>query len=307
MKRLLAAAAVLTVAVSVVALAARTWWFFDLFTHFRVQILVVQGILIVAFAFRPGWHWCGGLAGCALLNVALLLPQLTPRAAPPAAGPALSVLTVNVQARNDEHAGLLRSIAETNPDVLLFVEFTARWGEHIASLGAQYPHQFRLPRSDNFGIALLSRYPLESARELQLGATAAIDAVLVAPAGRVRLIGVHLMPPVSRTGAAERNAQLATLAAYIDKHDDPLVVTGDFNLSPYSPHYGAWLAHTGLVDARPRYGLGFTWPSFFPPLGIRIDHCLVSDELVVADYHRLARFGSDHYPILVKLSRRQPT
>jgi endonuclease/exonuclease/phosphatase (EEP) superfamily protein YafD len=306
-KGVLAAAAVFSVTASILALAARTWWFFDLITHFSVQILLFQGLLIAAFAFRRDWRWCGGLAAGGLLNVWVLLPQLVPSAPSPAVGPTLTVLTVNVQARNDQHAGLLGSIEETGPDVLLLVEFTTRWGEHITSLGEQYPHQFRLPTSGSFGIALLSRFPFESARELQLGATTAIDAVLAVPGGNVRLIGVHLIPPVSRAGSDERNAQLATLAALADNRGEPLVITGDFNLSPYSPHYRAWIARTGFVPARPRYGLSFTWPSYFPPLWIPIDHCMVSDELIVAGYRRLAHFGSDHYPILVTLARRQPT
>jgi endonuclease/exonuclease/phosphatase family metal-dependent hydrolase len=58
---------------------------------------------------------------------------------------------------------------------------------------------------------------------------------------------------------------------------------------------------TGLRDPRAEFGLGFTWPTFFPLLGIPIDHCLVSADLGVAQYRRLADFGSDHYPVLARL------
>lgn len=305
MKQALGMLAALSIGVSVLALAGQFWWVFDLFAHFRVQLLAAQVLLVAAFLLRRDWRWSGALLVCALVNAIPLGPYLwrSAQAAPDGAG--ITLLTVNVQARNEASDQLLRIIAETRPDVLLLIEFTPRWGEHIVGLNADYPHQVRVPRAGNFGIALLSRYPFATARELQLGATAAIDAALKMPGGTFRLVGVHLAPPVSAAGARERNAQLAALGELAESRHQPLLITGDFNLSPYSPHFGELLERTGLSDARAGRGLDFTWPTFFPLLGIPIDHCLVSDELAVAEYRRLGRFGSDHYPILVKLVRRQ--
>jgi endonuclease/exonuclease/phosphatase (EEP) superfamily protein YafD len=302
-KRALATLAALSIGASVVAMAGGFWWVFDLFAHFRVQLLAAQIVLIAAFAFRRNWRWSSALIACALLNAAPLGPYLWPGAEVAVDGSGITLLAANVQARNDAPDRLLELVAKTRPDLLLLVEFTPRWGAHIAALDAQYPYQIRVPRTDNFGIALLSRHPFAAARELQLGATIAIDAVVEGPGGTLRLLGVHLMPPVTAAGARERNAQLAALAALAESRHEPLLIAGDFNLSPYSPHFVALLERARLSDARAGRGLDFTWPSFFPPLGIPIDHCLVSEDLVVAEYRRLQRVGSDHYPILVKLAR----
>jgi endonuclease/exonuclease/phosphatase (EEP) superfamily protein YafD len=184
---------------------------------------------------------------------------------------------------------------------VLAVEFTDAWGERLASLSAEYPYEIRHARHDAFGIALFSRYPVERASELTLETTAAIDARIAAPRGDVRIIGVHLRPPMTRAWAEERNAQLAALAAHIAGIDEPLAVLGDFNISPYSPYFSDWLAATKLRDAREGLGFEFTWPTFFPLLGIPIDYCVVSDGLSVAQYMRLPAFGSDHYPVLARL------
>jgi endonuclease/exonuclease/phosphatase (EEP) superfamily protein YafD len=252
------------------------------------------------FAARRAYVWCGALAACAALNVAPLLPYVwgTPDAR---VAPTLTVLAVNVQARNPESAALLEIIAREDPDVVLFIEFTKRWAERLAPLASRYPHRYELPRDDAFGIALFSRHPLESAHEARLGTTDAIDARVATPRGTVRFIGVHLRPPFTAGWAHERNSELLALAAHIDGNDEPLVVAGDFNMSPYSPYLASFLAVTGLRDARAEFGLGVTWPTFFPLLGIPIDHCLVSNDLGVAQYRRLPAFGSDHYPVLAQL------
>jgi endonuclease/exonuclease/phosphatase (EEP) superfamily protein YafD len=282
-------------------LGARFTWVFDLFTHFRIQLIAALAVLIVSFAIQRAYRWCASLGICAAINVVPLVPYLPLGDASGAAAPTLSLLAVNVRYRNSEYANLLASIAEADPDVVLVVEFTAQWGEHLVSLAAKYPYQIRHPQPDAFGIALYSRHPLESASELTLVASVAIDARVATPRGNVRVIGVHLRPPMSRALAHERNAQLTALATHVATIDEPLAVLGDFNITPYSPHFTDWLAATGLHDARKGRRLDLTWPTFFPPLGIPIDYCLVRDGLTVAQYARLPDFGSDHYPVLARL------
>jgi endonuclease/exonuclease/phosphatase (EEP) superfamily protein YafD len=300
-KRGLAVVGAVTMAVALLPFAAKLAWVFDLFTHFRIQIVTALVALIVTFAFRRAYRWCAALGVCAAINAVPLLPYLRLDDTSIATAPTLSLLVVNVRYRNSEHAGLLESIARTDPDVVLVVEFSERWGEHLASLAAEYPHVIRHPRRNAFGIALYSRYPLAPASELMLETAPAIDARVAAPRGTVRLIGVHLWPPMTRARAHERNAQLEALTTHVAAIDEPLAVLGDFNVSPYSPYFTDWLAATGLHDVRSGLGLDFTWPTFFPLLGIPIDHCLVSDGLTVAQYARLPAFGSDHYPFLVRL------
>jgi endonuclease/exonuclease/phosphatase (EEP) superfamily protein YafD len=299
-KRLLAVVGSIAIAASLVPLAARLSWVFELFTHFRVQLVVGLIVLGLVFGVRRAYVWCGALAACAAVNAAPLMPYLGP-GDPDGRAPTLTVLVANVRAVNTEHAGLLASIAAENPDVVLIVEFTPAWDERLTPLAARYPHRFTMARRDAFGIALYSRHPLEEAHDAALGATATIDARVLAPRGTVRLIGVHLRPPMSPRSARERDTELTALAQHVANIAEPRVVLGDFNMTPYSPYFADFLEITGLRDPRAQFGLGFTWPTFFPVLGIPIDHCLVSPDLGVAQYRRLPGFGSDHYPVVAQL------
>jgi endonuclease/exonuclease/phosphatase (EEP) superfamily protein YafD len=302
-KRALAVIGAVTISAALLPLAARVAWVFELFTHFRVQLIAALAVLIVIFALRRAYRWCAALGVSAAINVMPLIPYLPLGGASGTDAPTLSLMAVNVQYNNSEHAGLLASIAETDPDVVVVVELTARWEEHLASLAAKYPYQIRYPQADAFGVALYSRHPLETASELVLASTVAIDARIVTPRGNLRVIGVHLRPPKSRALAHERNMQLTALATHVAAIDEPLAVLGDFNISPYSPYFTDWVTATGLHDARQGQGLGFTWPTFLPLLGVPIDHCLVRDGLTVAQYARLPAFGSDHYPVIARLAQ----
>ena len=299
MKRALAVAGAVAMIAALLPLAARLAWVFDLFTHFRVQLIAALVALIVVFAVRRAYRWCLALGVSAAINAVPLVPYLSLAAAPVAAMPTLSLLAVNVRYDNSESTNLLASIAEADPDVVLLVEFTDDWRARLASLSAGYPYSILHPRHDAFGIALYSRYPLEAASELTLETTVAIDARVAAPRGSVHVVGVHLRAPTSRARAHERNVQLEALARHVAAIDEPLAVLGDLNISPYSPYFTDLLAASGLRDARS--SVDFTWPTFFPLLGIPIDHCLVSDGLAVAQYARLPAFGSDHYPVLARL------
>ena len=112
---------------------------------------------------------------------------------------------------------------------------------------------------------------------------------------------MHLAPPTHPALAAERGRQLDALRALSATIDAPLAIAGDFNLTPYSPHFTDWLSDTGLRDGRAGRRPGLTWPTFLPLLGIPIDHCIVSPNVRVAAFRRLPAFGSDHYPIVVEL------
>jgi endonuclease/exonuclease/phosphatase (EEP) superfamily protein YafD len=121
------------------------------------------------------------------------------------------------------------------------------------------------------------------------------------PAGDVTLLSVHLRAPMRPRLAAQRNRQLQILADLSTRVEGPLVVAGDFNLTPFSPYFSDWLASTRLRDSRAEAGYSASWPTFLPLIGIPIDHCFVTDDFAVVDLRRLPAFGSDHYPVLAHL------
>ena len=281
-------------------LAARLWWGIELLSHFRVQYLAVAlplTIATLAFGKRMPALLLAvtiGLNAWPLLSYAPLAREFRD-------GFRFDVLNVNVNARNRDRAAILRSITAAGPDLALVVELTPEIDRALLALEDDYPHRLTIPATHNFGIGVLSRYPLEHARALSLSGTAAIDARVELPYGTVRFVGVHLAPPTSRDMAATRNRQLDELAALAGRIEEPLIVCGDFNLTPYSPFFSQFTGETGLRDTRLRLGLGSSWPTGMPLLRIPIDHCLVRGPIEAESVERMERIGSDHYPVRVRL------
>lgn len=309
------AAAVALLAATAASLAGRVWWGFELLSHFRLQYVAAAIPLCAVLVAVRRPRWCAAVALAAVPNVLPVLPYLTSSGAAHATGvPApgrvavnetliepLRVMAVNVEWRNASAERLLSTIETESPDVVVVVELNAAWVERLRPLHEEYPHRLLVPADGAFGIGLFSRRPLAGARALSLAGAPAIDARIAAPGGALRLVGVHLRPPTTAAGAAERNRQLDALAKIADDTDAPLAVCGDFNLTPYSPVFADWAARTGLRDARAGSGLGMSWPTFLPILGIPIDHCVLSAQVGVTAFRRLPAFGSDHYPIAVEL------
>ncbi|MFS8608174.1 MAG: endonuclease/exonuclease/phosphatase family protein [Gammaproteobacteria bacterium] len=294
-------AAVVLVAVTLAALAARFWWGFELFSHFRLQYFAAQFPLALVLAMLGRRRFAAVVALAAVPNVLPLAPYLSPGAQAAANGRTLEVVAVNVEWRNPHAKALLATLEAESPDVIVVVELTDTWVERLRPVVERYPHRLLAPERGAFGIGLLSRYPLEDARAFPLETTTAIDARIAAPGGPLRLIGVHLRPPMTAADAAERHRQLDHLAALVAERNEPTAICGDFNLTPYSPEFTDFARRTGMRDARAGRGPGITWPTSLPILGIPIDHCLVSPEIGVAGFRRLAAFGSDHYPIAAGL------
>jgi endonuclease/exonuclease/phosphatase (EEP) superfamily protein YafD len=282
---------------------ATLWWGFELFAHFRVQY-VFACILLAGLAIAANKRWFAvALVIAAALNARPLLPYLPSASGsePTTAGFTFDVLSINVDAGNMAYETIADAVRAADADVVAIVELTAELDQTLLALADRYPHRFMASANGNFGIGVLSRYPLRAAGEISTGPTSAIDSVVELPSGPIRLIAAHLYPPVGRRMAEIRNRQLDQLAAYVNGIEEPLVICGDFNLSPYSPFFDRFTEAADLRDVRLRQGLGFSWPSFFPPAGIPIDHCLIRGPLAVKSIERLDRFGSDHYPVQVSL------
>jgi len=217
----------------------------------------------------------------------------------------LNVVAVNVSYRQFSARRLLEILGEAAPDVLLLVEFTPHAAEVLAALDTRFPYTFKLPAEGPYGIAIWSRFELESAATFQLGPVPAIEARVRSPAGLFTLLGVHLSAPTSPRRAAQRDQELELLAARRAGIDGPVVVAGDFNVTPYSPFYTDWLAATGLTDTRLHRTLSASWPAVLPIFfGIPIDHVAVSDEFAILGHRRLPNFDSDHYGIVAELALR---
>jgi endonuclease/exonuclease/phosphatase (EEP) superfamily protein YafD len=76
----------------------------------------------------------------------------------------------------------------------------------------------------------------------------------------------------------------------------PVVVAGDFNMTPFSTRFGTLLQEARL--RRAKGGLNTTWPTQLTPMGFSLDHILVGKGIGSAVMRTGSRLGSDHLPVV---------
>ncbi len=152
----------------------------------------------------------------------------------------------------------------------------------------------------DYGVALLSRLPIEAARRIPLVAggafepRVAIDATVCAGSERLRVVAVHVdfLP-----WAAAANAR--TLAEALDSEPgEPTVVAGDLNMGP-GEEAPSIFTRRGFVDVVGRFDEGPTFEG-----GQRLDYVLVDPSLAsdAGPAMREESTASDHFPVIADLS-----
>ncbi len=282
-------------------LAGQWHWILDLFAHFRWQYLPVA-IAVIVLARRQrcrGLLWAG--FATLLLNTALIAQvalQSRPEATALAPDFALRVLTINVLGSNPDKQAVVDHIRAADADIVFLAEADAAWVQALAPLDATYPHQLLHPRPDSFGLALISRIPLEApqVRHLSPDARPTAIATLTHHGRRLLFVGMHPPPPMGAALAAVRDAQIAALGNLAAQAPVPVIAAGDFNATPWSAPMRR-LAERGIG----LHGQPGAWRSTWmkgTPLGIPIDHVLTSAPLWVESRQVGPDVGSDHRPVL---------
>ena len=286
-------------------------WLLDLCSHFRWQGTVVCLVALAWAAWRKRRWVMGAALLTLLLNAALIVH---PGRAAPAGSPApdfhLKIISFNVLTSNGNHAGVLNWLQQTDADIIFLMEVDHIWAKALRPLLTTHPHHLIQPRSDNFGLALYSRPPLEKAGFLDSDALHSegtpepdlcMDSIEVRlkTSGRAWIfIGTHPVPPMGGAYASARDRQLRALSQHIAKTGLPVLVAGDLNASPWSHGFRQLTAGGMLLPTpgawKPTWRVG----SLF---AIPIDHALAMPPLVVKSRIIGPDLGSDHRPQLLGL------
>ncbi|MCM2311431.1 MAG: endonuclease/exonuclease/phosphatase family protein [Steroidobacteraceae bacterium] len=285
------------------ALLAPLGWPFELFSHFRVQYLAAA----LALAALLTWRRRAVPAVLALvIAVWHALPALSPShavaQAPDCAGPAFTVATVNVRYSNTRPEAFRAWLAKQPADFLLIQEVTPAWAVELEAQSA-YPYRYVLTRDDPYGLAVLSRWPVESVTRIDLAGDGLPSVAGVVDVGgqRIRFLGLHTHWPITPDLAAARDEALQGAAQLVLAADLPVVMLGDLNLTPDAPMFERLVGQAGLRDVMQGRGWQPTWRAGFWPLALRIDHILVSPGLCVEAAAVGPPIGSDHRPVVARL------
>jgi endonuclease/exonuclease/phosphatase (EEP) superfamily protein YafD len=284
------------------AMLGRHAWPLDLFSHFRVQYaLLFLIVAIVLFALRSPLLGALSAVGAVFAAIPIDSYMGVQTARAETGSPGFRVVQFNTWFRNRDYAEIGSFLEKMQPDVIVLEERTRQEAQRLGEFLPSYPYSYNEPRPH--GVVIFARWPIASAESLPLAEGGVLAArVTLDWRGRpITVLGAHLHWPLGSTNSRLRNAELAGLATLAAARTEPLIVAGDFNITPWSAHFRAALERSGLTDSAAGHGLAPSWPAQFPPLGIRIDHCWVSRHWRSTDVRLGPSLGSDHLPLIADL------
>lgn len=181
----------------------------------------------------------------------------------------------------------------------MFRDQAARLAQALAMnlvFGATRDRRPGTPGHGEFGLAILSRFPLSAPDFRLLPGTLEQRGVLLAwaetPCGRVPVACTHL--GLSRS---DRESQLAEVLAWLPRRDD-LIVLGDFNTEPDAPELTGIRAI--LADLQEACGMGQMGTYPYHGKTVRIDFVFAGPRWQPLNCWVWPDKASDHYPVLAE-------
>jgi len=290
----------------IAALLGRLAWLLDLFAHFRVQYAALFVLFAVVLMLLRRFSIAVVAAVGFGVSVVPLLPYVVGEPVSSAVASTreqtFRLVSFNVWYRNRDIARIAEYIEKSQADAVVLLELSEPQANMLLPLLPTYPH-YHMDTS-RMGAAVFTKWPLLSAESVPLSEGGAVaERIMIDWRGTpVTVLGVHLNWPIGPRSSEYRNQELDTVVALGKAQRGPLLVAGDFNLTPWSEYFGDALEQSGLHDAAVGFGLARSWPAQFAPLGIRIDHCLLSRHWSARSTTIGPELGSDHLPLVADVS-----
>lgn len=281
--------------IMVAQLSAWTWYG-ELCVHWTLHGAVA--LLPAMVVFRRDARW--GRLLFILLIVAVLpwvQASWTPRAelvGTPIAQ--ATIATANVQFYNGDRGATRAVIAALDIDLVALQEVTGDDEQELRT-NPRWPFQVWSGRADVTRLALLSRKRIVTHSTHSFDGVTVIEALVDLGESPLRVFVVHPSSPTDPEAVARRNRQLAMLARELDseRHPEPVLLLGDFNLTPGAPMWRTFTGYTGLRRAPGPSPA--TWPWFLGPFGIAIDHVLARGA-ALGEVTAFPIPGSDHRGVI---------
>lgn len=317
-----------SVLVALRATIGGSWTFVALFNNF-IPWCAAVGIFwgIIALFSRRRWLLVSLQIPLIVLFVAVYGRYFQEREPinPPSDGLALRVSTYNVFSVSSDVERIIGVIRDMDADIVGLQELGVEHSERFENdLGNIYPYQALYPGEEDFGIGILSRYPLVESEVLvnyenfRGDVHTGLMRVVVDVDGV--LITVYIAhPPVPSPFSFRdnvprfyddnlRDGQLNALRERVEDEVNPVLVLCDCNMTDQSEGYQALdrVLDDSFLEAGK--GLGFTvapQPMGIPsilPLIMRVDYVWLSEDFVAIEAFVGKDDGSsDHRPVIAEL------
>lgn len=275
------------------------WRLGEIAVELRWQ-MAVGAMMAAAFAVLARRTRTALVAG--LLAVVHLAPAPLSTCRGPAGGePDVRVMTANVLSTNPSPDRLVAEARLAEPNLLGVIELSHAWATTLPAALPELPHAVLEPRGSNFGLALLSRWPIVAHEVREAANHPWLHARVAAPTGVIDVWVVHPMPPGSPSMIEERQRYLEAVAADVAaRGGERVIVLGDLNATLYSARLRTFLSRAGVQQTYVGCRRTPTWPTPVRGIGLDLDHVLVRGFDVVSRSVGGA-IGGDHAPLVVAL------
>lgn len=293
-------------------------WPFELLSHFVLQYLLVAcflclaflaigrraaaaAALIVLFTFAADYQQAPHtLEDIASIPVGLAKASVTRHPGLPSQR--LSLITYNAHRSNRRPEDVAAWLATRPAEVIALEELPEGMASRLQALRHVYRHQFTVEPGARLNsevyaglesLAILSIHPIITravVRPSGQGKISLLAQISVPGAEDPWIVVVHPPNPAGPARLPARDAYLFDLAELIAELEGPVIVAGDFNVTPYAPAFPRFLSASRTSTSR---DFPATWPSVLGPMGIPIDHVLVR-EARITGLQALPAMGSDH-------------
>lgn len=211
----------------------------------------------------------------------------------------LKIISFNIWGGNRPLDDIARFLRAEKADFVLLQEIGSR---HAAALLPRlkdiYPHQLACAPRRSCDLAMLSRTPWTDARIIEGGL--ANPALIWARFGNgedaYRIASLHHAWPFHADAQVSHTDWLIKWRKSVS---EPLLIAGDFNLTPFSWKLSKFAWETGLK----RYStFQRSWPGHRYAPAFLIDHVFSSDAFRPIDVRIGPPLGSDHLPIVASVA-----
>ncbi len=291
----------------------------DIITHASLHIWVLTTVVLAfastVFLFRrhqtAASSWLRRvvlLAGPWLLMTAVTLPwQAIPIAKWEAFdGKRTKILAWNALLMNFEYDEVEKAIRNSDADIVVIFECNAELGNHLQELRTDYVDTLWSPMWHSQGIIVMTKLKDTKLEFQRINGLRAANIKFKPHDSSIvhNLLAMHTYSPRwPGNRVFERNQQLIAAAQWAaGKMDQPVILMGDLNTSPWSPVFRQMLRTGALGDTRRFHGYYSSWPAYLGDYGIPIDHVLVNDQVKVVERSVWPEgHGSDHRAVTLDI------
>lgn len=218
----------------------------------------------------------------------------------------IGLMISNVLMKNKNINGLVEIIDSCDPDLLLVVEVDFEWHKKLSE-SISFENVVSRPLDNTYGMILYSKFAITefAVENLVEKDVPSIHAKIELASGKeVFLHCLHPKPPAPQesTDTTERDAELLIVGKMVKQHGGATLVAGDLNDVAWSYTTILFQKISHLLDPRVGRGMFNSFHAMVPFLRFPLDHAFASKHFKLVNMKRLARFGSDHFPLYIELA-----